>query len=658
VGPVNKLALVSLVVGAVACGTNGNSGDPIDPDPVDNPTDDPPDVLVGGEHDLHPTRTAKLWFRADGNGGFVAEGPLHDAQLDTNGFLWLGGHYTNGVACSSPFGVKTSAVSVGRTPMSNTVHAVAVSSSGDLLLSRQSFIERFSNNLFGVEQSWTFPFKPNVSGDLIVNVDVAGQEFLGAFPQGLHFAPQGDFGTTYSNAVWIDADGVETDIQSKFESGKIVLRVPSTLVASSKFPAVLDPQIDRNETPVDAPVNNSPTGAAALNPAVASNGLDYLAVWRDDRNGTDSDIFGMVVTSTGGVSTQNGVLISKTAAGARAPGVQANPAVALVNGSYLVVWQDFKSPAADSDLVAARVSTTGTVTPLGSIAASGAAETRPRIAVRGTQALVVYESGGGVKGIRYDGTTFTGGELSVAPAGTEPSVSANPAGDYLVAFTDSASTNLFGQFVTSGGALNGPALVIGDGGGIQELSASSFAGGNHIVIWQNNNAGRKVFGARITSAGAILDTHLESSGTVTANGVQIGTVSSVVQGTDPGLACGTSNCTVTWGDRRNVNTLGTATDVFAQQFAFDLTFVAGSEIALSTETLEQRAPKITVATGTNRFLILWEDFRNGQSQITGTRVDSSGTMLDPRPFASSHPSASTRRPTRTLRAFPARISSG
>jgi hypothetical protein len=607
-------------------------------DPVEDPNDpalEDPDVIVGGEFDVrNPRAPQSMWFHADGQGGFRADGPLHDAQLDSSGYVWIGGHYRNGTVCSSPLGVRTSAVSIGRTALAGDVHSVGVNTTGDLYLSRGSFIEKYTNNLFGVQQSWMFPFRPTTSGDLVVRVDVAGQEFVGAFPLGLHFAPAGDFGTTYGNATWIDGNGVETAIPSRFENGQIVLRVPSAVVASSKFPAVLDPQIDRNETPVDSPVNNAPTGANAIQPAVASSGVDYLAVWRDDRNGTDSDIFGMVISSTGGLSTQNGVLISKTAAGARAPGVQSNPTVAFVNGSYLVVWQDFKSPAADSDLVAARVSTAGVATLIGPIATSGATEARPRIAVRGTEALVAFESGSGVQAIRYNGTSFVGGAFPVAAVGSEPSVSANPAGDYLVAYTDDASTNLFGQFVTSGGALNGPAITIAGGTGAQELSAGSFAGGNHIVVWQNNSGGRKLFGARVTPAGAVLDTHVEA--TLTANGVQLGTSASLVAGASPGLVCSATTCAATWSDRRNFNTLGTGNDVFALPFAPDMTVTTANEIALSTETQDQRNPALAFATATNRLLVMWDDLRNGTpSQITGTRVNISGagaaatlTMLD------------------------------
>ncbi|MBA2543849.1 MAG: hypothetical protein H0V17_29665, partial [Deltaproteobacteria bacterium] len=608
-----------------ACTGSSNEDPPIDP--IDEPGDSPddPGVVVGGEHDVLP-QPKQLWFTSNHKGSFSASGPLHDVSF-VNGSISIGRHHANGTVCASPFNVGTASIAVGRDlRLPNTIHSVGLNQRGELLVARQSFIEKFSNTFFGVEQSWTFPFRPSEPGALTVSVAVTGQDFLGAYPHGLHFAPPGDFGTTYSHGTWIDADGVETTIQAKFQNGHIVLQVPADVVANSKFPAVLDPLIDLNETPVEAALTNAPTGANAVGVSVASSGVDYLAVWRDDRNGGDSDIFGMIVTSAGGPGTANGILIGKTAAGARAPGVQSSPTVAFVNGSYLVVWQDFKSPAGDSDLVAARVSTTGTVTLIGSIASSGAEETRPRIGVRGTEALVAFQSGAGVQAIRYDGTSFVGGPFAIAGTGSQPSVAANPAGNYLVAFTDAATTNLMGQFVTATGTLGG-AVSLAAGAGAQELSAASFASPNFVVVWQNNNNGRKLFGARFDADGNVnpLDTHLEA--TLPANGVQIGTSSSVTQGVDPGLVCGASSCTVTWMDRRNFDLTGN--DVFAQRFGFDLTLV-GAEIAVSTEIEDQRSPKIAFASATNRLLVLWEDLRNGSPvQITGTRIDAAGNVMDP-----------------------------
>ncbi len=576
-------------------------------------------MLVGGEKDIRDPNAKELWFRAD-QGGFVAGGPIHDVRFD-NQWLWLDARYSNGEICSQPFGLKTDQISVGATPMSEANRVIKLGSGGELIVARQGYVERFHNNHTGVEQSWLFESQPTEPGDIIVRVAVSGQDYLGTTPSGLHFAPPGDVGTIYSHGTWIDANGVESYILSEFIDGQIVLRVPAAVVASSAFPAVLDPQVDRVEVAVDSPLTGSPTGAQSTAPAIAFSGAEFLAVWRDNRNGTNSDIFATRLSAQGALLTTTGLAISTS------PGVQANPAVAFVNGSYLVVWEDFKLPAGEPDLKAARVTTAGVVTQLGTVA-TGAGNRRARIAVSNTQALVVFERGAGIAAAHYNGVTFSAA-VTVSSAGAEPSVAANPAlgSAYLVTYTDRATTDLGGQLVSSAGAPSGSPLVISNGLGSQELSSASFAGGNFIVVWQNVHQGRKFFGTRVSTAGVALDTRVE--GLVTVGGVAVGRATAIpTQASEPSLVCAAASCLITWQDRRAFATL--AHDVYAQRInpGVGLTNIGTTETAISTVALDQRSPKAIVA-GTN-YMVVWQDFRDTDpEEIFGARVSvGTGALLD------------------------------
>lgn len=584
--------------------------------PGDDETEPPP-ILVGGEQVLAPDLLPKeLWFRPDA-GGFLADGPTHAARFD-GGWLWLDAHFENGDRCSQPFGFATDQVAIGRTVLSSVPTKTTVGPFGELVVARASFVERFHNNYFGVQQTWTFASRPVGRGDLTIRVAVSGQDYQGSSPAGLHFAPLGDTGTIYSHGLWIDAAGAEHDVQAVYENDRIVLRVPESVWSTAKYPAVLDPQVDRIETAVDTPVSNSPTGAHSTAPAVASNGNELFVVWRDDRNGVGSDIYGMRMSSTGAILSTNGIAIGRSA------GVQANPAVAFVNGAYLVVWEDYKSPAADPDLRAARVSTTGVVTQLGTVAATTAAEKRPRIAVRGTQALVVYESDAGVAAARFDGTAF-GAAFAVSAAGAEPSAAGNPAGDYLVTYTDRTATDLYGQLVTAAGALNGAAFPISAALGNQELSSAAFSAGNFIVVWQNNQQGRRIYGSRVSPAGVVLDTRLEAS--VTVGGVSVtAATAAIAQGTEPSLACNSFSCITVWQDRRAFSTQHH--DIYAQRLDAATLAVLGSEITVSSVTLDQRAPRVALA-GIN-YLVAWQDMRDTDPEgIYAARVAAgTGSVLD------------------------------
>ena len=87
-------------------------------------------------------------------------------------------------------------------------------------------------------------------------------------------------------------------------------------------------------------------------PDIAFDGVNYLVVWQDDRNG-DYDVYGARLT-------QDGVVIDTGAFSiVNAPGDQVRPAAAFDGNNYLIVWEDQRS--GESDVFGARVTTSGLV---------------------------------------------------------------------------------------------------------------------------------------------------------------------------------------------------------------------------------------------------------------------------------------------------------
>ena len=590
----------------------------LDPDPTTEGPADP--VHVGPAFELSP-RSPANGFKPTATGP-QASSRDHAASFE-DGWLDVTGRFPDGASATTPFGVRTSEVVIGRSPLfvDGSVRPSGIGNDGALFLVGTGFTERFYNNTTGVQQTWEFASRPELRGDLVVKVATRGHAFVDNVPGGLHFADNGDFGAHYSHALWVDSAGLRYDVSARYDNERIVLRVPAAILAESQFPAVLDPQIE-TEKNVDSPLTDSPTGAPSLVPSVASAsaGVQFLAVWRDGRNSNESDIYAARMTSTGALTDTAGLPIS------RSPGIQSNPVTAFVNGKYVVVWEDFKLPAADPDLVAAVVTTAGVVTQLGSIANTTAAEKRPRIAVRGTQALVVFESDDDVRGVVFNGTSFgsTFAVSTTASIEAEPAVAADPAGNYLVTFTDKTTTSLRGQLVGVGGALVSAAFDVSAGGGEQELSSVAFAGGNFIAAWHNNNAGRKLFGARVSPAGNVLDTHAET--TLTVGGIQLVTDPAVIApGFEPALSCAPTECVLGWQDRRTFAT--TAADIYAQRFTAATLAASGTEIAVSSTTGEQRIPRVVL--GGTRYFLVWQDGReNAPDQVFGARVSTAGALLD------------------------------
>ena len=105
-----------------------------------------------------------------------------------------------------------------------------------------------------------------------------------------------------------------------------------------------------------------PSGQEEHSPSVAASSSGYLVVWQDQRNG-NADIYGARVTTAGVVSDPAGLPISTAA------NDQASPSVAASSSGYLVVWRDERG-GSDLDIYGTRVTTAGVVSDLDGIAIS------------------------------------------------------------------------------------------------------------------------------------------------------------------------------------------------------------------------------------------------------------------------------------------------
>jgi phosphoribosylformylglycinamidine (FGAM) synthase PurS component len=121
-------------------------------------------------------------------------------------------------------------------------------------------------------------------------------------------------------------------------------------------------------------------------PAVAFGGANYLAVWQDGRSGSGYDIYGARVSVGGTVVDASGIAISTAAKD------QCDPAIAFDGTDYLAVWRDIRS-ASSYDIYGARVSAAGSVLDPSGIAISTAVGSQeyPAIAFDGTNCLVVWQ---------------------------------------------------------------------------------------------------------------------------------------------------------------------------------------------------------------------------------------------------------------------------
>ena len=353
-------------------------------------------------------------------------------------------------------------------------------------------------------------------------------------------------------------------------------------------------------------------------PGLAFDGESFLVVWQDDRVSGYRDIYGARVTPAGVVLDSAGVAISAAAR------YQDSPAVAFDGHSFLAVWHDDRS-APYRDIYGARVTPAAVVLDSAGIVISTAAygQYEPVVAFDGTNSLVVWEderTGGA-----YDiyGARVTTAGVVLDPTGfaisTAAGVQWSPAlafdgTNFLVVWGDkrTGAYDIYGARVTPAGAvLDSAGIAISTAAGDQRSPALAFDGENFLVAWQDNRSdtNSNIYGARVTPAGVVLD----------PAGIAISTAAEYQQ--SPALAFDGQNVLVAWQDQRGG---GGHDDIYGARVtpAGDVLDTAG--IAISTATGEQRFA--VLAFDGENFLVVWETYYEG---VRAARVTPAGVVLDP-----------------------------
>ncbi|UCF78802.1 MAG: hypothetical protein JSW03_00540, partial [Candidatus Eiseniibacteriota bacterium] len=173
-----------------------------------------------------------------------------------------------------------------------------------------------------------------------------------------------------------------------------------------------------------------------------------------------------------------------------------------------------------------------------------------------------------------------------------------------------------GQFETAdevGPPLHiGGDVVSGPAAFNQEYPAAAFDGTNYLVVWEDDRGGtRDIYGARITTAGVVLD----------SSGIPISTAPFDQRA--PAVCFDGARFLVVWEDYRS----GSNWDVYGARVSVSGTVLDTSGIPVSTAGADQRFPAVEFdSTG---YLVAWEDARGATWDIYAARVDTSGSVRDP-----------------------------
>lgn len=526
---------------------------------------------------------------------------------------------------------------------------------GSLWLDRGSFSERYDATVEALHQEWHFPKEPTGAGDLVLRQRVSAGRFVAGLPDGLYFE-SGQRQFRYGHATWVDGDGQQRAILATYEAGDIVLRVPASLLATSRYPAVLDPVIEprfRLTTPVSVPTLGQERSLAAV-----AIGQTSLLVWTDNRTSGD-DIFGARMNAAGDILDDFGIAIATSSA------QEGSPRVATDGTQFFVVWE-----SQFLGVLGARLSASGVLLdPAGiQITQTGG---MPDVAFDGTNFVVVYSVGGDVFAKQV---SPSGQVLSVNPivVGNGPLYESNAviaAGNGLsyVAWERQDQTGLtqvvMARLSATGTVLDATPLAAPSSTRSQLRPFIATSGTNALLVWRHEGATfaeEDVEGIRLGPSGAILDT----------TPLPIG----VGMGRQVGGRVGWNgvNYLVSFEDERNgpteivtsrVSSAGALLDgmgvsrlqarssslssdgkvIFWENGRASPLDVMGLPIVATGVQFGRRGnsqTELASAAGGNLTLVVWEDRRTGVSRIFGTRVTSAGVVLDQTGFQLSVSSSS------------------
>ncbi|MGH7898184.1 MAG: hypothetical protein ACREQQ_09535 [Candidatus Binatia bacterium] len=344
---------------------------------------------------------------------------------------------------------------------------------------------------------------------------------------------------------------------------------------------------------------------------------------------TDADIHGKRFDSSATIRGSEFVVNTYTTGNQTVPSIASTPA-----GSFVVVWQASNQDESSDGVFGRRFSSTGGA--LGSEfrvnSYTTGSQARPSVAGDGVgNFVVVWHSlqdgyGFGIFGQRFAsagaavGTEFRVNAYTTSSQ-TRPSIAANPAGSFVVAWrsrdVDGDDYGIVGRRFSNAGVPVGTEFLVNSyTTNAQETPSVSMAtAGDFVVVWRSyeqeapgNYHG--IFGQRFASTGEEIGTEF-----------QVNTYTSYDQDEPSVSAEPGGDFVVVWhslSQQESLSQDGSGAGVFGQRFASDGTAL-GSEFQINTYTTANQGLAAVVARAAEDFVVVWASSASG---IFGQRFGS------------------------------------
>ncbi len=376
-------------------------------------------------------------------------------------------------------------------------------------------------------------------------------------------------------------------------------------------------------------------------PSVAYNSDDdeYLVVWWDERPGTDdADIYGQIFSASG-IPQGDNFVVSNAADEQGYPHVAYNS----TDHNYMVVWRD-KRGGTNYDVYGQVVNTDGTLSGTDFAINTDAGDQKPKDIVYDPNAnhyLLVWVDDGEnrIEGQLLDnvGGLIGTNAFPIAAGGDRPRVAYNSnRNSYMVVYEQGG--DIYGQAIAGDGSLSGSTFVVCDDSSEQATLDLEFNSNTHeyLVVWRDERNGNwDIYGRRI-----------DEDGNLQGDEIVICDDAAGQYGPEVAYNERVNQWLVAWVDHRNLDTSGT--DIYGQRVRGSDGSLAGQgNFAICDGPDDQRSVDLAARptqTGAE-YLAVWEDQRSGDGlEIVGQRVGALLGTLNWHDFNISAPLGSQEHP--------------
>lgn len=209
-------------------------------------------------------------------------------------------------------------------------------------------------------------------------------------------------------------------------------------------------------------------------------------------------------------------------------------------------------------------------------------------------------------------------DTAIIHESSKPAVGLSDNGSFVVIWCDlrNGDCDIYGQRYTNSGTKQGTNFKINDDAGIgaQQRPAIAVDGsGNSVVVWNDNRNKTNIYGQRYTSSGDPVGTNFKVNDTTIIDFY-----------TEPAIGAGEmGNFIVVWSDIRSGDP--SFSDIYGQRYGSS-GFPEGTNFRINDDAAaiyDFSEPAIS-ADDPGNFVVVWQDYRNGNTDIYAQCYTSSG----------------------------------